>query len=100
MNSIISINKIHLLQKELNPFLIKFVFSENRAEIELGNSIYWTDFEFRIQNTDYFWIAKRMKILETNQMNPNQLLERTEKGLVSDILLENMFVISFFISLL
>ena len=100
MNSIISINKIHLLQKELNPFLIKFVFSENRTEIEFGNSIYWTDFEYRIQNTDYFWIAKRIKILETNQMNPNQLLERTEKGLVSDILLENMFVISFFISLL
>ena len=66
MNSIISINKIHLLQKELNPFLIKFVFSENRAEIELGNSIYWTDFEFRIQNTDYFLDCKK------NQNSGNQ----------------------------
>ena len=64
MNPIILMNKIHLLQKELNPFLIKFVLSENRTEIEFGNSIYWTDFGTGNQNRVYFCNPEINSILE------------------------------------
>lgn len=64
MNPIILMNKIHLLQKELNPFLIKFVFSENRTEIEFGNSIYWTDFGTGNHIRAYFCNPEIDSILE------------------------------------
>ena len=90
MNPIILMNKIHLLQKELNPFLIKFVFSENRTEIEFGNSIYWTDFGTGNHIRAYFCNPEIESILKTNQIYPNQLIKISEKGFVFDILLDNM----------
>ena len=43
---------------------IKFVFSENRIEIEFGNSIYWTDFGTGNQNRVYFCNPEIESILE------------------------------------